>query len=307
MTRHVQQGVAVVVAILVVALATSTAIYLLWHQSLWLRQFDNLTGRAQADVLAHAAASWAAALLAEDNPEVDHLGEPWAQPMPSLAAERATLSGVITDEQAKFNVNNLVREAGGASAQDLVAFQRLLAALGVPIELADAVVDWLDPDDRVTAPNGAEDPYYLGRDPPYRASNRQIIDLGELGNVKGFSPEIVRRLAPFVTALPEATPVNVNTAPWQVLQAIVPSLTAEDGPRLVERRRKQPFASRDEFLRALSQPPSASIDAQIDVRSGYFRAEATVSLGRVVTGYRALLQRRDRRPAALVMLSQIAI
>jgi general secretion pathway protein K len=305
-TRRAQQGVAVVVAILVVALATSTAIYLLWHQSLWLRQVENLTARAQADVLAHAAASWAAAILAEDNPAVDHLDEPWAQPMPALAAERAALSGVITDEQGKFNVNNLVNEAG-ASVHDLVAFQRLLAALGLPIALADAVVDWLDPDDRVTAPSGAEDPYYLGRDPPYRAPNGQILDLGELDNVKGFTPEIVKQLAPFATALPEATPVNVNTAPLQVLQALVPNLTAEDGRQIIERRRKQPFASRDEFMRTLSQPPSAASDARIDVKSRFFRAEASVSLGRVVTGYRALLQRSDRKPAALVMLSQIAI
>jgi hypothetical protein len=44
-----QRGIAVAVAVLVVALATSTAAYILWHQSLWLRQVENITTRAQAD------------------------------------------------------------------------------------------------------------------------------------------------------------------------------------------------------------------------------------------------------------------
>ena len=67
------------VAVLIVALATSTATYILWHQSLWLRQVENLTARAQADTLARAAARWAAVILAEDDAAVDHLGEAWAR------------------------------------------------------------------------------------------------------------------------------------------------------------------------------------------------------------------------------------
>jgi general secretion pathway protein K len=160
-----QQGVAVVVAVLVVALATSTAAYILWDQSLWLRQVENIAERAQADALARAAAAWAAAILAEDDPTIDHLGETWARRMPPFPAERADLAGAIADEQAKFNVNNLAGE-GGANPRELVAFQHLLEAVGLPASLADAVVDWLDADNGVTAPNGAEDQHYLALDPP---------------------------------------------------------------------------------------------------------------------------------------------
>jgi len=298
-----QRGVAVVVAVLVVALATSTASYILWHQSLWIRQVENLADRAQADALARAAASWAAVILAADDPAVDHLGEPWARRIPPFAAERAELAGAIGDEQAKLNVNNLARD-GGASPQDLVPFQRLLASIGLPAAVAEAVLDWLDADTEATVPNGAEDQYYLARDPAHRAANRRVLDVGELARVKGLDAALVARLAPFVTALPEATPVNVNTAPPQVLRAIVPSLTPEGAARIVAAR---PFASREAFLRALPTPPSAPIDAQIDVRSRYFSAEATVRLGRVVAGYRALFERDDRGAPGLVTMSQVAI
>lgn len=304
--RRVQRGVAVVVAILVVALAASTATYLLWQQSLWVRQVENLTARSQADTVARAAANWAAAILAADDPMIDHLGEAWARPMPPFIAENATLSGAIVDEQSKFNVNDLVSEAG-PSVQHIVAFQRLLTTLGLPITLVESLVDWLDPDNEVTSPGGAEDGYYLTRDPPYRAPNRDIIDIGELANVKGFNRDIVKRLAPFVTALHEGAPVNVNTAPWQVLQALMPGLGADDAARVVERRQKQPFRSRAEFLQALAKPPTAPTDAQIDVKSRFFRAEVSVKVGRVATAYRALLQRGDRGRTALITLSQVAI
>ena len=55
---------------------------------------------------------------------------------------------------------------------------------------------------------------------------------------------------------------------------------------------------------------AAQIDAQIDVRSRFFRADATVRLGRVTTGYRALFERpeRDERATpALVTLTLLAI
>jgi general secretion pathway protein K len=306
MTRR-ERGVAVVVAILIVALATSTASYILWHQSLWLRQVENLTARAQADALARAAANWAAVILAADDATVDHLGEAWARKLPPFPADRAELTGVITDEQGKLNVNNLVRD-GDASPKDLVAFQRLLAALGLPTALAEAVVDWIDPDIEVTPPNGAEDQYYLGLNPPYRAANRPVLELGELARVKGFNAAIVARLAPFVTALPVPTAVNVNTAPAPVLQAIMPSLTGADAARILEERSRRPFATREEFLRALPKgTPSAPIDAQIDVRSRFFSAEATVRLGRVVTGYRALFQREEQGLPALLAMVQVAI
>jgi general secretion pathway protein K len=301
--RRAQQGVAVVVAILVVALAATTATSMLWSTSLWLRQVENLGARAQADAVARAAAHWAAAVLAEDDRAVDHLGEAWARRMPPLPAEGTELSGTIADEQAKLNVNNLVR-GGAASPADVVAFQRLLASLGLPSALTDAIVDWIDPDDEVTQPRGAEDLYYLALPTPHRAANRRIADLGELASVRGIDAGALARLAPYITALPEDTKVNVNTAPMAVLQALIPTLTPDAAKRVVETRSRSPYRSVDDFLRALSPPPAASLDALIDVKSRFFSAEASVRVGRVNTGYRALLDRGERGRPVLIALSQ---
>jgi general secretion pathway protein K len=305
MTRPAsQRGVAVVLAMLVVALAASTATYMLWAESLWLRQVENLVARAQADSVARAATQWASAILAEDDPSVDHLNETWARRLPPVPAEGATLVGAITDEQAKFNVNNLVRGAAPSPA-DVAVLQRLLEQLGLPAGLADAIVDWVDPDDSVTQPAGAEDLDYLAREPAYRAPNRALADIGELAHVKGMTPEALARLTPHLTALPEETPVNVNTASATLLAALVPSLTPADAARLVESRGRSPFRTPEEFERALPRSAAAGIAGPIDVKSRFFRAEASVRVGRVTTGYRALIERGERGRPVVLALTQI--
>lgn len=305
MTRGAaQRGVAVVLAMLVVALAASTATYMLWAESLWLRQVENLVARAQADSVARAATQWATAILAEDDATIDHLNEAWARRLPALPAEGAVLNGGIADEQAKFNVNNLVRGAAPSPA-DVAVLQRLLGQVGLPATLADAIVDWIDPDDTVTQGAGAEDLDYLAREPSYRAPNRALADVGELAHVKGMTPEALARLAPHITALPDETPVNVNTASAAVLLAMVPALSAAEAARVVEERARAPFRAIEDFQRALPPAGAAKIDGPIDIKSRYFSAEATVRVGRVTAGYRALIERGERGRSVIIALTQV--
>jgi general secretion pathway protein K len=296
-------------AILALALAAavrpaSIASYMVWSESLGPRQVENLAARAQADSLARAATQRAAAILAEDDASVDHLNEPWAHRLPPIPAEGAMLAGTIADEQAKFNLNNLARGEAPSPA-DVAVLQRLLAQVGLPASLADAIVDWIDPDDAVTRPAGAEDRDDLGLEPAFGAANRTIGEVAELAQVEGMTPEALARLAPYVTALPDETAVNVNTASATVLLALVPSLSPADAGRIVEQRGRAPFRGREEFLRALPRASSTPAAVSIDVRSRFFSAEVTVQVGRAAAGYRALIERGEHRRAVIVGLTQI--
>ena len=288
--RARSRGFAAISAILVAGTVAGIGTFLAWQGALATRQAENIAAARQARQLVHAAAASAVVLLAQDDPRVDHRGEAWARSLPAIRIEGATVTGLMTDEQGKFNVNNLA-DSHGVSEVDMAAFRRLLGRVGLPESLADAVADWIDADDEVTAPHGAEDAYYVGRAPSYRAANREIVEIGELLFVKGFSAERLHRLAPYVTALPGTTRVNVNAASAELLSALLPGLTASAARAVVAARDKQPFGSKLEFSRRLPESAAQAAQDLLDIRSDYFVVSGTVRAGRISAGYRALVGR----------------
>ena len=291
--RRRSRGMAVVVAMLAVAIASTAAVAMLDGQLLRTRAYENALARARRPTpwRSRPRAGRRRSSPTTTAPSIMRV-RPGRSGVPVFLAERAQVAGAIADEHARFNLNNVVR-GGTASPRDVLILQRLLQSLGLPLELADALVDWID-DDAVPSGNaGAEDAYYAGREPPYRPANRRIAELGELARVRGYTPQAIAALAPHVTALPVETRVNVNAASVQVLQAVVPSLGPDEAQRVLESRRGRPFRSREDFIRSLATPPAAPVDADLDVRSRWFSAEATVRLERAQARYRILLDRPE--------------
>ena len=286
-----QRGVAIVLAMGVVALAAIAAAAILGSQSTWARKAELSAEHIQAQAVLQAGADWARALLSDDlrAGNVDHLGEPWALRLPPMKVENGELVGAIEDQQGRFNLNNLVTE-GKLSVAQLAHFRRLLALLALPEELADTLADWLDADAEPQPLRGAEDGYYLAQDPPYLAANRPLIDLGELALVRGFDDHVRARLRPYVAALPGRTAVNVNTAPAEVLAAVIPGLTLAEAQWLVAQRDRAYYRSVDDFSRRL--PRGAEVaQNDLSVSTQYFLATLRVTIGGAQARGRALLAR----------------
>jgi len=287
-----QRGLALITAMLVVAIAATTAAYLSLDQQIWLRQAQNLSDRAQAEVVRAGALEWAITILAKDakdNPQSDDLTENWAKPLPPLVVEGGQVTGLITDAQARFNINNLVR-GGKPSAADIGTFQHLLLSLSIDPNLTDAVVDWIDTDSD-TLPYGAEDLDYLQMKTPYRAANQPMQSVDELRLVRGFTPEIVEKLRPWITALPQPTEINVNTASKEVLGALFYTLTA---PAAIEQIVAQrPYKSTGE-IRAKNPGLTAGDNKTIPfygIKSSYFEVTVETRFGRYQRTTQALIQR----------------
>jgi general secretion pathway protein K len=301
-----QNGMAVITAILVVALVASAASFMAWQQQLWVRQVENLNQQAQSRVVALAAMQWARSILAQDsrNNQVDHLEEGWAQALAPLPVEGGELAGGLTDQQGLFNLNSLVR-AGKTSATDLAVFRKLLDLLQLSPELAAAVIDWIDPDAEVTYPGGAEDMDYLALDPPYRAGNRVLTTVDGLYRIKGFDAATVERLRPFVTALPQATPINVNTAPAEVLAAAIAELPLDQAQALVTARKGKHFKDIADFRARLPKTVTQMSETLLSVSSRYFLVAGHAHFGRAKVGYQALLEREATAWPKLVWLKNI--
>jgi general secretion pathway protein K len=289
--RAGQRGVAIVLAMGVVALAALAAAAMMVSQSTWSRQVELTGDHVQAQVLVGAGVDWARAVLSDDRRlgAVDHAGEPWALNLPPMPVENGELTGHITDQQGLFNLNNLVT-SGKVSLLQLAHFRRLLAILDLPDALADTLADWIDVDAEPQPGAGAEDEYYLSLQAPYRAANRPLTDVAELALVRGYDEAARARLAPFVTALPRFTPVNVNTAPPEVLAAIVDGLDIDAARALVVQRDRVFYRSVFDFSRAL--PQGATFErSDVAVGSDYFRASMRVTIGGARARGEALLER----------------
>lgn len=295
-----QQGVAIVIALGVVALAALAASAILVTQSTWSRQIELTAGHGQAQLLMQTGLDWARAVLGDDsrNSNVDHLGEAWALRLPPIQVEGGSLVRQIEDQQGKFNLNNLVRN-GQVSPAQLAQFRRLLSILGLPPALADALADWIDADSEPQPQGGAEDPYYLSQATAYLAANRPLVDVAELALVRGFDDQVRAALRPFVTALPRYTAVNANTAAPEVLAAVIEGLDLDTARALLAQRERSHFRNFSDFSNQL--PAGLIVPAEsISVSSDFFIATSRISLVGAQAGGSALLAREKAGWPAVV-------
>lgn len=289
-----QRGVALLTALLVLALASVVAWGLVSNAQRSLAAASAGARGLQARLVARGMEEFALAALARDellSPGIDHLGEAWAGSLPPLPFDRGFVSARLSDLNGRFNLNSLVRADGSADPLAQQRFERLLLALDLPATLVAPLTDWIDPDTQ-SLPGGAEDLDYLRATPGYRCPNRPLRDVSELVGLAGLDAETWKRLQPMVSALPRTSVLNLNTAPWPVLAAIVPGIDAAGMERL--RPDGQHWSSIDDFRRALG---GLSLNLQpgqeggLGFASGFFLATAEIEIDGAGYRFQSLLER----------------
>ena len=306
-TRRQQRGgVALAFALLMFVLTASIAVKVMADVALDTRRTTTLLWQEQARLVALGAEDWIGDVLRQDAIDTtdDHLGELWAQELPPLPVEGGGVQGIITgqliDLQSRFNINNLV-DAQGQPVQDQVdQFKRLLVALSLNPEVTDAIVDWMDSDSDLTFPNGAEDDIYTGRNPPMRAANQPFRSFNELAAVEGIDKAAMDLLRPHVTALPERTGLNVNTATPFVLQSLDENLAPGDVQQLLELREETGFS--DVSVDFSGRVPQ-NVISTLATSTSYFELRSVVRIGTVRFTMYSLLYRNNQGELATVMRS----
>lgn len=299
-------GVALMFAILIVALTASVAANISYDMALDVRRTYSLLYQEQARLVALGAEEWVSIVLGQDLEltQEDHLGEPWAQPLPPLPVEgpfaQGEVVGRLIDLQSRFNLNNLLNPDGTANQPQLERFQRLLTQTGNDPQLAEAVIDWMDADTEMRFPGGAEDDTYLGRIPGVLAANRPFRSIGELALIEGFEAEGLAQLRPHVTALPEVTLVNANTATPQLLLALDPNMSPGDVELIVEEREESGLPDINTTFAALVDPNTL---VDLSLETNYFELRSVVRIGTVRFTMYSLLYRSAQGEVAVLMRS----
>ena len=297
-----QQGAALLLAMIIVALIATTAAGMVWQQTRAVSIEAAERARAQSGWILSGALDWARLILREDerggqqrNAVYDSLDEPWAQPLAEarlssfLAADKdnnadggpeAFISGAIEDAQSRLNLRGLLDDAGKPVPVQLAALARLCELAGTPTDTADRIAQALG-----AARLGSGDDAAGGA--PIKPA--RLSDLTWLG----IEAATVARLEPYVDLLPVPTPVNLNTAPREVIFAAIDRIDLGSAQRLVQARQRKAFT---QLASVESQLPGITLDpARVSVGSAYFRVSGRLRLEERVLEERSLLVRRDNR------------
>ncbi len=198
-------------------------------------------------------------------------------------------------------------QAGSGATQQTVdkdldaRLRSLISQLGGKPEIVDALIDWLDADNDVTGSEGAEEDYYkqLG----YDCKNGPLDSLDELLLVRGFDKELLidRNLRSFLTIAPTDGKINLNTAPPEVLKAVLGTQTTalaqpmseSDIQNLVQYREEHDLKDVKDMMSAvkISQTEVGMVTPLVKVSSSYFTVYSKCTIDKVVKNVEALLKR----------------
>jgi general secretion pathway protein K len=298
--RMKSRGVALIIALILVALATILATKLTFDGFLERRRAIGVLAAEQALHFGMGAEALAADVLAQDaqnSPTLTTLTGPWAQPTQPLPITPqdnpegepiGTLQGQLEDMQGRFNLNNLAHVIPGVGPQGAVQdpqpleqFKHLLQLVGLEPKWAGIARDWIDADDMPGSPDGAEDQIYTSQTPPYRTGNWPMMSPSELMNLPGFGADRYLKIAPYVTALPRAdATINICTASAFVLESLLANNSSgEYTPEVLAAGRKTGcFPDATSFGHILG-PQSTTTSKYYGTKSDYFRLTTRVTLG----------------------------
>ena len=116
---------------------------------------------------------------------------------------------------------------------------------------------------------------------------QRVDQLGWLG----LTAQTVNTLKPYVTLLPERTPINLNTASAEVIHASVPGLDMADATRLVAARERAHFATLADAGRQVPAVNEAVASNQLAVATRFFEVRGRVRLDQSVVEEVSVVQR----------------
>ncbi|MGV8891821.1 MAG: type II secretion system minor pseudopilin GspK [Burkholderiaceae bacterium] len=303
-----QRGVAIITAMLLTALAVTIVASLFWQQQVQVRSIENQRLHLQTKWILRGALDWARLVLREDAKfsSVDTLDEPWSVQLAETRLDQyvengrtgsdqtdATLSGHIVDAQGRFNLANLAQK-GKVKPREVAIFARLLDSLELDAGLAQATADSMA---RAQPPAASDS---NGSAPPAAATEpetqpMELLQVDDLLAVPGFTATILAPLREFVTLLPRATPINVNTASAKVLAASIGTLSQSDAAALVAARAKTHFRNSADFIALLPTGKTDDISANdFAVATNFFIVNGKVRLNRASMEMQSLIERNNR-------------
>jgi general secretion pathway protein K len=312
-----QSGVALLAALILMLAVVMVMGNIFYRHQIDITQAAASIHSDQALLLAMSGESWARQLLSdqEDDRAVDSFDEDWAQALPMLPVDGGMITGCISDLQGRININNFADYSAQSLQKELdadnsglaIAWLQLLTQLDLladPSRVAQ-IIDWLDADSNLINSWGAEQADYDSLLSPRVPANSKVTDISELAAIKSYQVAEVQLLAPWLSALPRHTSININTASQPLISALVGMLSQDIAALVIEER---PFESINEFYQLMLQNTQLALpevqlrwpETLISVNSDYFELYLEVILGEARIEVRSIMDRFKRNEPVII-------
>ena len=299
-SKRKQQGVALIIVLLIVAIVSVLATEMGGRLQLQVKRASNIKENNQAYWYAMGAEQYARKsirkLLDEDG-DVIHLQQPWTQEF-VYPIQGGGIQAQLVDMQSCFNLNALKTSAaatnsagipdptpngsGNTLSEEAAAFGRLMQHIDADISsftidtVRDSLVDWLDEDDSPLL-LGAEDSEYESRQFPYIAANNFMLHKSEIRLINGVESNWLAALLKLVCVIPNDNQlfINVNTVSEENAAVIAAALNLplRDAQSVLANRGNEGYKSKEEFLNT-QEIQGLSLNAQqkawFDVKTSHF-------------------------------------
>ena len=309
--RWRERGVAVITALLLTTLAVAIVASLFWQQQVQVRSMENQRLHLQTKWILRGALDWSTLVLDTFRGQYTSLDQPWATPLAETRLDQyierervegenfdATLSGNVTDASSRYNLRNLA-DANGPVQDQVALFKLLLRNLQLEQSLGDRIATYvfatLPP--APVAPPGNNQPTPTPTPPVQRSTVNgkpiSLLQVDDLLAVPGVTQATVERLRPFVIVLPSGntlTKVNVNTAPPELLSAMVNNLSISEANTMVAQRKQAPWKDIANFTTALNGRVVTAANSAA-VTSDWFLVDSRIRLDRAALNAQALIFR----------------
>jgi len=299
------KGIALVSVMALVAVVAALSVSLAWlsYQAIARTQAQRDAG--QANELARAVIDYGRWVLWSDargaaggSSVMDHLSEPWAQFIPHSRLDQllgpqmnaqdqarfaaAAVSGLISDEQSRFNLARLFQDDGTLRPEGMAQIERLFVLLGIRADQSSELIGRLQslgkPDIKV---EGIVEESGRAR----WAQLQQLVRAD-----RSLMEEQRRLLLDHLTWLPNVTRININTVAPEVLRALAGEGESRLVDDLIERRNRIPFRTPAEV--AALVPPNAGFEtALLDTQTNYFRMQGYAQFGMAEESFLVIVHR----------------
>ncbi|HYB90808.1 MAG TPA: type II secretion system minor pseudopilin GspK [Candidatus Binataceae bacterium] len=312
--RQRERGIALLAVLMGVALMTLIVVDFTTVATLGYLSAANQANELRAYYLAKSSVAIGLGLLGQDarnkaaskNQLPDTLNDIWATPYPQTKVDGGIASLSIVDENRKININQMVNPSNGQQIKNSVLIlERLFAVLGVSNQIIPALIEWISPPGNNIGGAGLD--YYARLIPPYAPRNGPMPTIGDLKMVAGVDEATFLVLKQFLTVVPQPQAnggivVNINTAPPEVIAALVPELT--ENPTLVKEivlaRMLRPFAKTTDVGNLPGVGTfSTRLMQVLTTQSKYFTISATGSFAGSRKMVYAVFQRQSNGTALL--------